>query len=95
MIIANYDFILWVYKDTLSLVVWAYSTRVDAARLGCHLASAPALPVPEEADIEQVTTSKDLRPELADRDPARSQNNFIKFCDMLWSWTIWGFGSGF
>lgn len=85
MIIANYDLILWVYKDMLSLVVWACSARVDAARLGCRLASAPGLPVPKEADIEQVTTSKDLGPELKDREPARSQNNFIKFYDVLWS----------
>lgn len=95
MIVANYDLILWVYKDMLSLVVWASCTRADAAQLGCRLASAPGLPVPKEADFEGVTTPKDLRPELKDREPAKSQNNFIKFRGMLLSWTIWGFGSGF
>lgn len=95
MIIAHYDLILWVCKDMVFLVVWVCSTRADVTQLGCHQTSAPGLPVPREADTEGVTTSKDLRPELKDREPARSENNFIKFHGMLLSWTIWGFGSGF
>jgi len=83
VIIANCDLILWVYKNMLFLVLWACSTRTYTAWLGCCLASAPGLPVPKGAGTEGVTTSKGPRPELKDRKPARSQNNFIKFCGML------------
>lgn len=62
MIIANYDLIL--YKDMPSLVVWARCARVAAARLGCCLASAPGLPVPNQADTEGMTTPKGVSPEL-------------------------------